>query len=217
MITKAGVLLLIYMSSAVAFAQPAPRKLRLIAVHPTYYYDVKEAVQADIPLRKLVAEFQSRNLPVISLVEPDVDLSATSCTDLRYCGLNYSTYLPGIEKTRIVESSQGENQIIIYPGETLVLAGGYFELCFRKAFWDLMFNALGADVQVVFYLPAIYFAQPPRQNNLYTKLEDMIGEFLTLRPYLNIEVKLRLGLRERTLGHGEKRVTIRVVNDLKQI
>ncbi|MGE3760040.1 MAG: hypothetical protein AB7H97_19900 [Pseudobdellovibrionaceae bacterium] len=217
MIIKGSALILIYIGAVAVWAEPGPRSLRLIAVHPTYYYDVKETVQADEPLRKLVAEFQAKDYSVVSLVEPDIDLLATSCTEPRHCGLNYSTYLPGIEKTRIVESSQGENRIIIYPGETLVLAGGYFELCFKKAFWDLMLNALGMDIQVVFYLPAIYFAQPPRHNDLFTKLADFFSEYLDLRPHLNLKVKLQLGLRERTFGRGGKHVTVRVVNDLNKI
>lgn len=200
-----------------ARAENAGRKLRLIAVHPTYYYDVREAPQADVPLRKLVAEFQAQGRPVMSLVEPDVDLAAKSCADPRYCGLKYSSYLPGIEKTQIVESSQGENQIVIPAGETVVLAGGYFELCFQKAFLDLIRNARGNEVQIVFFLPAIYFGNPPRSYNLYTKIEDMIREHMSDRDYLDLEVKLRFGMRERTLGRGSKRVTVRVVNDLSKI
>lgn len=119
----------------------------LIVVHPTSlmkgYHGREGAPDVQTEINKLVGHFLDRGKKVITLVG--------------YLDDTYTDFMPRIKETQIVDSIAGENEIRLN-NEAVYFAGGFLDMCFRRALGDFIDNNIEAATKLDLNLvtPAIY-------------------------------------------------------------
>ncbi|MCB0420566.1 MAG: hypothetical protein KDD61_06205 [Bdellovibrionales bacterium] len=135
----------------------------LLVVHPTNYYADGESREE---INRVVEKFLSEKKRVITLVETEnlkkeiqhsnksIQLEPDSSKPTYE---NYLHFLPQIQKTEIIVSEHGRNDIALSSPDVTII-GGYMEACLRTALRSLLKENLNRFHQIKVYIPldAVY-------------------------------------------------------------